>query len=89
MMLGYCYCKGIGINIDKQKAVELYQKAANLGDEVAQYNLALMYKNGVGIEKDVDKAIYWYEHSAKQGYQNAQNQLKKLKKLRNNSCKIG
>jgi len=88
-MLGYCYNTGIGINIDKQKAVELYQKAANLRDEVAQYNLAIKYEYGDGIEKDVDKAIYWYEQSAKQGYQSAQNKLKKLKRLRNNSCKIG
>ena len=89
MMLGYCYDTGIGISIDKQKAVELYQKAANLRDEVAQYNLAIKYEYGDGIEKDVDKAIYWYEQSAKQGYQSAQNKLKKLKRLRNNSCKIG
>jgi TPR repeat protein len=86
-MLGYCYEKGIGINIDKQKAAELYQKAANLGHKVAQYNLALMYKNGDGIEKDLDKAIYWYEQSSKQGFQKAQNKLKELKKIRNNICK--
>ena len=47
---------------------------------MAQYNLAVMYKSGEGIEKDIKQAIYWYEQSAKQGYQNAQNQLKRLKK---------
>ncbi|GET04746.1 kinase-like domain-containing protein [Rhizophagus clarus] len=44
MMLGYCYDKGIGITVDKQKAFELYQNAANLGDHVAQKNLVLMYE---------------------------------------------
>ena len=63
-----------------QKAFEFYQKAANLGNSVAQHNLACMYKNGVGIEKDINQAIYWYEQSAKQGDQDAQDQLKRLKK---------
>jgi TPR repeat protein len=46
---------------------ELYQRSANLGRMVAQYNLGVMYENGNGITKDIDKAIYWYEKSAKQG----------------------
>ena len=78
-MLGYCYDVGIGTNVDKQKAVKLYQKAANLGDSTAQYNLANMYKNEEGIEKDINQAIYWYEQSAKQGDKDAQNKLKQLK----------
>ncbi|GBB83804.1 hypothetical protein RclHR1_10470009 [Rhizophagus clarus] len=86
IMLGRCYNAGIGVNIDKKKAVELYKKAANLEHEVAQYNLALLYEK----EKDLNKAIYWYEESAKRGYQNAQNKLRELreKKIRNNLCII-
>ena len=82
MMLGYCYENGIRTNIDKQKAVELYQRSANLGNIVAQYNLAIMYKNGEGITKDIDKAIYWYEKSAKQGDQDAQIRLEILLKIK-------
>src|SRR5439155_12304016 len=78
MMLGYCYDFGIGSSIDKQKAFELYQKAANLGNSVAQHNLANMYKNGEGVDKNKDQAIYWYKKSAEQGYQNAENALIKL-----------
>ena len=36
--------------------------------------------HGDRIEKDINQAIYWYEQSAKQGFQNAQDQLKRLKK---------
>jgi TPR repeat protein len=43
-MLGFCYRNGIGTDINEQKAVELYQKAANLGSSAAQHNLAIMYK---------------------------------------------
>ncbi|EXX79008.1 Skt5p [Rhizophagus irregularis DAOM 197198w] len=80
MMLGYCYDEGIGTKIDKQKAFESYQNAANLGQDVAQNNLAVLYEEGDGIAKDIDKAIYWYEKSAKQGYELAKNNLKRLQK---------
>ena len=50
--LGYCYKEGIGTDIDEQIVFELYQEAANLGNDFAQYNLALMYENGDGTEKN-------------------------------------
>ncbi|GET03241.1 kinase-like domain-containing protein [Rhizophagus clarus] len=43
-MLGCCFDRGIGTKTDKQKAFELYQNAANLGDDLAQYNLTSMYE---------------------------------------------
>jgi TPR repeat protein len=52
--------------------------AANLGNDVAQYNLALMYENGDGITENLNQAIYWYKKSAKQGYLGAHNKLKEL-----------
>ena len=78
-MLGYCYSEGVGTDVNKEKAFELYQKAANLGNDVAQYNLALVYENGDGIVQDIDQAIYWYRKSAEQGYQSARNKLEKFK----------
>ncbi|GES74403.1 kinase-like domain-containing protein [Rhizophagus clarus] len=48
-LLGKFSYLGIGTNIDKKKAFELFQKAANLEDKVAQYNLAFMYEKGEGI----------------------------------------
>src|SRR6266498_347624 len=63
--IGHCYQNGIGTNINKQTAFELYLKAANLGNVISQYNLALMYETGDGIAKDINKAIYyWYKNSA-------------------------
>jgi TPR repeat protein len=57
---------------------KLYQKSANLGNCVAQYNLALMYENGNGTKRDMSKAIYWYKKSAKQGDKDAVNRLNNL-----------
>ncbi|GES99885.1 kinase-like domain-containing protein [Rhizophagus clarus] len=48
----YCYYNGIGTNVNKQKAIELYQKAAYLGDMYAQFN-PLIYEKGDGIKKDI------------------------------------
>src|SRR5205085_2070585 len=49
-LLGYFNSQGIGTSIDKQKAFELYQKAANLGNHrIAQYNLSRMYRLGANI----------------------------------------
>jgi TPR repeat protein len=78
-MLGYCYDNGIGTCIDKQKAFESYQKAANLENHYAQYNLALMYEIGEGVEENIKQAIYWYKKSAKQGNENALIKVEQLK----------
>ncbi|GBC32783.2 hypothetical protein RIR_jg12181.t1 [Rhizophagus irregularis DAOM 181602=DAOM 197198] len=78
--LGNMYENGEGVKQDYGKAMELYHKAANSGNSLAQFNLGYMYKKGRGIKKDINQAIYWFDKSAKQGYQDAQNQLKKLRK---------
>src|SRR5436190_385508 len=74
-MLAYCYENGVGVNIDKKKAIELYQEAANLENSAAQFNLALIYEKGKDIDKDIDKAIDWYKKSENK---NAKNRLQKL-----------
>ena len=38
---------------DLGKAVQLYQKAADQGNDIAQYNLGLLYENGKGVPKDL------------------------------------
>src|SRR2546423_8123043 len=67
-LLGYFNYHGIGTGIDKQKAFELYQKAAKLGNGIAQYDVAYMYRKGEGIDKDHNKAFDSYKKSAERGY---------------------
>ncbi len=47
-----------------QKAFYWYEKAAELGHALSQYQLAEMYRLGLGTERDLKKAFKWYESSA-------------------------
>ncbi|MFC6205583.1 tetratricopeptide repeat protein [Psychrobacter urativorans] len=62
---------------NSDQGVEYLEKSAELGNGVAQYNLAVMYDEGnFGIHKnDKEKAKYWYEKSAANGYADAQYNL--------------
>ncbi len=46
-MLGLAYKVGAGVEPDGIKAVELLQKAVELGDALAAHNLALLYQFGM------------------------------------------
>ena len=56
-LLGYFNYHGIETNINKQNAYNLYQKAAELGNDVAQFNLANMFIDGKGVDQNYDKAF--------------------------------
>ncbi len=57
---------------DQARKLELFRRAAELGNAAAQYNCGLMYEIGRGTEKDRAKALYWYEKAARQGDRDAQ-----------------
>src|SRR5688572_3717473 len=54
-------------DINTNKAFYWYEKAAETGDVLEQYNLALLYEKGKGIEKHLEKAFYWYQNAAENG----------------------
>lgn len=63
---------------DYVKAVEWYRKAAEQGNAVAQFNLAMCYQSGQGVVKDLTEAVKWYRKAAEQGYAGAKAMLKAL-----------
>jgi hypothetical protein len=56
---------------DDSKAVDWYLKAAEQGNAVAQYNLAVCYERGEGTEPDEAMAAQWYRKAADQGHAGA------------------
>ncbi|GBC08662.1 hypothetical protein RclHR1_00830013 [Rhizophagus clarus] len=65
--LGLCYDKGIGIEINKIKAFELYNVTAEKQDKDAQNNLGYLYMKGEVPEKDPKKAVYWLQKAIENG----------------------
>lgn len=48
-------------------AVQLFNNAAEQGNEDAMWNLACAYKEGKGVKKDISKANYWLQKAAENG----------------------
>ena len=64
--LGWAYQKGLGVEPDLKRAIELYEFAANRGMTYWQYLLAHAYEQGyfnLGI--DLEKKEYWLNQSNK------------------------
>jgi TPR repeat protein len=67
------YDEGKGVEQDFKEAVKWYQKAADQGDAMAQFNLGAMYGNGQGVEQDNVTAYAWWDIAATNGAQRAKN----------------
>ncbi|RIA84526.1 hypothetical protein C1645_412851 [Glomus cerebriforme] len=74
-LLGCCYVRGIGTHIDLQKAFELYQRAADLGNLQGISNLGNCYKEGFGTDINIQKAFELYQKAANSGNDVAQYNL--------------
>lgn len=82
--VGLCYEKGIGIPMDKDKAIEYYRKAAMMGNAKSQYKLGIYYIlesiTDNGDYGDLSIARHWLRLSAEQGYKLAIDELSSLSK---------
>ena len=58
-----------------KEVLRLWEKAADQGYALAQYNLGLMYHSGRCVEKNHKKAFEWFEKAAEQGHVEAQHNL--------------
>jgi TPR repeat protein len=66
-LLGVFNYFGISINVDKHKAFELYQDAANSEDVSGIISLGYCYEKGAGANVDRQKAFELYQKSANLG----------------------
>ena len=65
--MAYMYENGLGVEQDYTKAMEWYNKEAELGNSSAMNNIGWLYENGLGVEQDYAKAMEWYEKAAELG----------------------
>ncbi len=69
-MLGLAYHRGAGVKPDGIKAVELLEKAIEMGDALAAYNLGLLYQQGmVDIEINTELSRHFFQLAEKMGLQ--------------------
>jgi TPR repeat protein len=61
-----------------EEVFELYARSAELGNRIAQYNLAMMYSNGESVYVDYQQAVYWFSKSVQQKFAPAQYRLGEL-----------
>jgi TPR repeat protein len=69
--LGRAYSK----KSDFKSAFAQYQKAADQGSMLAEYDLGVAYQRGSGVAKDEAQAVAWYRRAAEQGFALAQSNL--------------
>src|SRR5207249_10166282 len=55
--LGIMHAKGQGIPIDEQKAVELFKKAAEQGNDEGICQLGVMTFEGRGVPRDLEEGL--------------------------------
>ena len=65
--IGMMYFKGLGTQIDNQKATEYFEKSAKLGNQYAKRLLALEYISGKNFEQNIDKGISLLTECAENG----------------------
>ncbi|KAG9291230.1 hypothetical protein G9A89_021732 [Geosiphon pyriformis] len=74
-LVGFFYHRGLGTQKDLPAAFSWYKKAAEAGDEFAQYQLAYCYRKARGTPRDYNLSLYWLKKSAESGYVNSQSLL--------------
>ena len=74
--LGVCYSIGeFGLPQNHAKALELYHRAADLGNAMSYFNIGNLYYNGEGVEQNEEKAIHYWDLAAMGGHVNARHNL--------------
>lgn len=74
-LLGFAYIEGKIFEKDADKALDYFEKAAQLNHAASQYRLATLYSEGLEVTQNDEKAVYWYQKAAHAGVIEAQNNL--------------
>ena len=85
-LLASFYCSGRqGLPMDRNKALELWKRAAELGSTRAHWDLGVTYYYGKGVDKDHRKGMYHFKLGAMGGNEEARHQLGKIEGIVGNN----
>lgn len=73
--LAFLHHRGLGVRLDKKKAVKLWEQAALQDLPDAKHSLGKMYNYGDGVRQDKSKAAELWKEAASKGHQYAQFEL--------------
>ncbi len=62
------FLNGDGAIKSEPYAFKLYKQAADKGDGIAQFNLAVLYRDGIGTKVSKKRALYYFKKAAKNPY---------------------
>ena len=67
-MLALAYQKGLGVEMDGEKTIELYLKAIEMGDAIAAFHLGKLYEHGMpGVEANAEVARQYLDKAREMG----------------------
>lgn len=69
--LGNMYEFGVGVGMDNHMAHEYYRLAANRGDSVSMYIVAMHHFRGRGAVGSMDECVSWLKKAARKGNRKA------------------
>lgn len=65
--LGTCYQKGTGVGKNPKKAKEAFQKSADQGNPLGEYNVGIYETEDAAYRKSPENAIFWLDKAATHG----------------------
>lgn len=82
--LAQAYLNGNDVEQDFEKSAYWWEKLAETGNAIGQFNIGLHYAKGCGVKRDFDKAAEWMEKAAENGDEDAPDVAKMYKEMSGN-----
>jgi len=66
-LMGTAYAEELGKPIDHEMAAYWYERAALMGNMLAQHNMGNIYESGTGVPQNDSLAVNWWKKATEQG----------------------
>ena len=77
--IGEMYMEGLGVDLDPEKGLRWYQKAAESENPVCFAELGECYEEGKGTEVDLEKALELYDSAYNGGFEPVKEALDRVR----------